>query len=57
MCFIQEGTELWTSLVSPKQLGIELSACVGDEPGGFFPIVILVKTEDLGSYLLLVFET
>jgi len=30
------------------QLNTELSACVDDEPGGFFPLAILVKAEDLG---------
>ena len=46
--FIRGGTKLWNSLVSPRQLNTELSVCVGDELDGFFPIAILIKTEDLG---------
>jgi len=51
--FMREGTKLWTSLVSPKQLNIELSICEGDEPDCFFPLAILVEIEDLDWLSLL----
>ena len=50
---MREGTKLWTSLVSPKQLNIELSICEGDEPDCLFPLAILVEIEDLDWLSLL----
>ena len=40
---MRKGTKIWTSFVSPKRLNTKHPACAGDEPDGFFPLVIWKK--------------
>jgi len=49
MCFMCEGTELWTSLTSPRWLNTELPSSAWDELENLPPVLILVKTEGLGD--------
>jgi len=43
-----ERIEIWTSLVSPKQLNMEFSSYVSDELEDLPLVLILVKTKDFG---------
>ena len=49
ICFMLEGTELWTSFTSPRRLNTEFLSYAGNEVEDFPPVLVLVKTKGLGS--------